>query len=170
MARAGVQLADVVPWGRSLAEYVGMFALSERDLTKRILGCADGPASFNAEIAARGQRVVSCDPLYIYSNQAIRQRFDATFATMMSQMPARRDNFVWDTIPSVPALGKLRTEAMEAFLSDFAGSGRGERYVVSALPDLGFADNAFDLGLCSYFLFLYSEQLAGAFHLAALRE
>lgn len=170
MARRGVQVSQVVPWGRSLAEYVGMFALGERDLAMRILGCADGPASFNAEMSARGHRVVSCDPLYVFSSQEIRQRFDATFATMMGQMPVKRDNFVWDTIPSVSALGEMRRIAMEAFLRDFAGGRRGSRYVVSALPHLAFADGAFDLALCSHFLFLYSEHLGEVFHVAALRD
>jgi hypothetical protein len=42
-------LERVVPWGRSFDEYRRMFVLSSDDLRLRILGCADGPASFNAE-------------------------------------------------------------------------------------------------------------------------
>jgi len=42
-------LDRVVPWGRSFDEYRHTFALSEVDLRSRILGCADGPAGFNAE-------------------------------------------------------------------------------------------------------------------------
>ncbi len=170
MARKGVQLSQVVPWGRSLSEYAGMFALSEQDLTKDILGCADGPASFNAEMTARGRRVVSCDPLYIFSGREIRRRIDATFATMMSQMPITYTNFVWDAIPSIQALGELRMTAMETFLRDFARGRQRGRYVVSALPHLAFADGAFDLALCSHFFFLYAQHLAEAFHVAALRE
>ncbi len=166
----GVQLSRVVPWGRSLAEYVGMFALSQQDLGKRILGCADGPASFNAEMTARGHQVVSCDPVYVFSTQELRLRFDETYATMMAQMPAKRDNFVWETIPSIEALGEMRQTAMGVFIRDFGCSQRGNRYVASALPHLAFADKAFDLALCSNFLFLYSEHLSGAFHVAALRE
>jgi hypothetical protein len=41
-------LDRVVPWGRSFDEYVAMFALSSEDLGRRILGCNDGPASFNS--------------------------------------------------------------------------------------------------------------------------
>ena len=51
-------LEKVVPWGRSFGEYVAMFALSDADLHLRVLGCADGPASFNAEMHMRGRRVV----------------------------------------------------------------------------------------------------------------
>ena len=50
-----MKLEQVVPWGRSLAEYRAMFALSEADLQRRILGCGDGPASFNAEMTAAGR-------------------------------------------------------------------------------------------------------------------
>ncbi|MDX1815834.1 MAG: SAM-dependent methyltransferase, partial [Thermodesulfobacteriota bacterium] len=51
-------LNKVVPWGRSFNEYTAMFALSETDLGKRILGCADGPASFNCILTKRGGRVL----------------------------------------------------------------------------------------------------------------
>ena len=166
----GVKLSQAVPWGRSLAEYVGMFDLGAQDLGKQILGCADGPASFNAEMTAHGYRVVSCDPIYLFTDHEIRQRVAATFETIMSQMPATRDNFVWDSIPSIEALGEMRMAAMGAFLRDFARGNQGNRYVASALPHLPFADSSFDLALCSHFLFLYSEQLSEAFHIVALRE
>lgn len=57
-------LDQVVPWGRSYDEYVAMFALTGEDLRKRILGCGDGPASFNAELTRRGGAVVSAQGLY----------------------------------------------------------------------------------------------------------
>ena len=60
----------VIPWGRTLSEYGAMFDLSEGDLCGRILGCADGPASFNAEMKAQGRSVISVDPLYSYSATA----------------------------------------------------------------------------------------------------
>ena len=50
--------------GRSYDEYVRMFALSEADLAGRLLGCGNGPASFDSEATRRGGRVVSCDPPY----------------------------------------------------------------------------------------------------------
>jgi len=48
-------------------EYVAMFALSQQDKTSRILGCADGPACFNAEMHDCGHSVVSADPIYRFS-------------------------------------------------------------------------------------------------------
>ncbi len=58
-----MQLDQVVPFGRSLGEYRAMFSLSHDDLDKKIVGVADGPASFNAEMQARGKHVISIDPL-----------------------------------------------------------------------------------------------------------
>jgi hypothetical protein len=42
-----MKLNEVVPFGRSLDEYRHMFALTEDDLSKHILGAADGPARFS---------------------------------------------------------------------------------------------------------------------------
>jgi hypothetical protein len=51
-----------------------MFALTDLDGARSILGCADGPASFNAEAAARGWRLTSADPLYRCSAADIHSR------------------------------------------------------------------------------------------------
>jgi hypothetical protein len=50
---------EVVPWGRSFNEYRCMLHLTHEDLQQSILGCADGPANFNAEMYRRGHRVIS---------------------------------------------------------------------------------------------------------------
>ena len=163
-------LNDVVPWGRSYDEYVRMFALEETELRLRILGCADGPASFNAEATRRGARVVSCDPLYAFPAAAVRERIDATSLEVLEQTRKNAATFVWNTITSVDELRLVRKAAMSKFLDDYE-RGLGERrYVAAALPDLPFPDAAFDLALCSHFLFLYSERLGADFHVAAVRE
>ena len=97
-------LSEVVPWGRSLDEYRRMFALTDDDLRRRILGCADGPASFNAEATALGHSVVSCDPLYRFATDEIRQRIDQTFAIVIEQTRTNAADFVWSTqLPDVEA-------------------------------------------------------------------
>ena len=160
----------VVPWGRTMEEYRGMFDLGEPALRGRILGCGDGPASFNAEMSAQGHTVVSVDPLYAFPAAAIERRVEETYAIIMEQVSRNRDDFVWTYVPSIAALGRRRMGAMRRFLADFPrGKGEG-RYVDAALPDLPFDDNAFDLALSSHFLFLYSEQFDQAFHVSALRE
>ena len=163
-------LANVVPWGRSFDEYVAMFALSAGDLKKRVLGCGDGPASFNTHLTRQGGRVVSVDPLYRFSTDDIHNRIRETYAEVMEQTRRNTHEFIWTNVKSVDDLGWMRMEAMTEFLSDYAqGSSQG-RYIEGELPSLPFADGEFDLAICSHLLFLYSAQLSADFHLAAIRE
>jgi hypothetical protein len=163
-------LDRVVPWGRSFDEYRHMFALSEIDLRSRILGCADGPAGFNAEASRRGVAVVSCDPLYGAEASQIRQRIEATFDEVLDQTRRNTDEFVWDTITSIDELAVLRKTAMEAFLADYDEGKAAGRYVEGELPALPFPNRSFDIAVCSHFLFLYSGQLGEAFHLKAMHD
>lgn len=163
-------LEHVVPWGRSFEEYVAMFALSDSDLQKRILGCGDGPASFNASLSRRGGRILSVDPLYRFSPGDVRKRINETYADVMEQTQRNRHEFMWTTIPSVEELGRIRMAAMEEFLSDYLQGLEQRRYVDGELPQLPFTDSGFDLAVCSHLLFLYSEQLSEDFHVASIQE
>lgn len=166
----GFSLDQVVPWGRSGAEYRAMFMLTPRDLSARILGCGDGPASFNAELSADGGRVVSVDPIYALDAERIRARIGATYDTVMAQLRANRADYLWDHIRSVEELGRIRLRAMDVFLADLAlGKAQG-RYVTGELPVLPFAPGSFDLALTSHLLFLYSDHLSAGFHLQAIDE
>lgn len=168
----GFHLDHIVPWGRSFDEYVAMFALSDADLQGRILGCGDGPASFNALLTRRGGagRVLSVDPLYRFSPEAIRHRISETWAQVLEQTRQNRHEFVWTTIQSVEELGRIRMNAMQDFLADYARGLEQGRYRAASLPQLPFEDHAFDLAVCSHLLFLYSEQLSEPFHLASILE
>lgn len=157
-------LETVVPWGRSYDEYRRMFALSDADLARRILGCADGPASFNAEATRLSRQVVSCDPLYRCSVDQIRTRIADTRDHILDQTRRNAHEFVWDTMKSVDNLGRVRMQAMDAFLDDYDPGKAQARYIDAELPTLPFEDRAFDLALCSHFLFLYEEQLDEEFH------
>jgi len=147
-----------------------MFALSGADLGAPILGCADGPASFNAEAAARGHSVISCDPIYRFSTSQIRQRIRDTTDVILEQTRRNQHEFVWTSIRSVEQLRDIRTASMDTFLDDFEAGTRQGRYVVAELPTLPFASATFRLALCSHLLFLYSEQLSADFHAAAAIE
>jgi hypothetical protein len=163
-------LDQVVPWGRSFEEYRRMFALSDADLRLRILGCADGPASFNAESTRRGAAVISIDPLYRLDTGTIRDRMPATYDQMLEQAQRNRQQFVWDTIQSVEELGRIRMQSMQVFLDDYDLGKRQGRYVDAELPSIAFPDKSFDLALCSHFLFLYTEHLPEVFHRSAILE
>ena len=161
---------QVVPWGRTLDEYEAMFSLSPQDKAGRILGCADGPASFNAEMTAQGRRVVSVDPLYAFTPEAIAQRGRETFDLVLDQVQRNRRDFVWDRMGSPERLGQLRMEAQHLFLEDFSRGKADGRYIDASLPNLPFAEGSFELALCSHFLFLYSRQFDLEFHVQAMLE
>ncbi len=163
-------LEEVVPWGRSFEEYRNMFDLSDKDLAERILGCADGPASFNAEMAKRGGKVISVDPIYRFSREEIQGRIDQVFETVLDQTRKNAHEFVWKRIPSVEALGQTRLSAMQDFLEDYPKGLSEGRYLESSLPSLPFHDEKFGIALCSHFLFLYSAHLSLDFHLRSIRE
>ena len=163
-------LDQVVPWGRSFDEYQRMFALTEVDLGLQIVGCGDGPASFNAEATRRGLAVISCDPIYRYDVDQLRERIASTYDEILEQTRRNADEFVWSTIHSVDELGQVRMAAMNDFLDDYPAGRTVGRYIDAELPNLPFSDSAFDLALCSHFLFLYTTQLGEAFHRSAIGE
>lgn len=163
-------LDRVVPWGRSLSEYRRMFALSDYDLDRKILGCADGPASVNAELYQRGKEYTSIDPIYWFSAQHIEERIEAATPVIVQQLKENHSNYVWDYYQSPEQLVKVRRRIMSVFLDDYKNNKPTERYVSGALPTLPFADRTFELVLCSYFLFTYAEQLDETFHQQAVWE
>jgi hypothetical protein len=165
-----MKLSEIVPWGRSLAEYQLMFSLTDDDLSRKILGCGDGPASFNAEMTDRGYAVVSIDPVYQFSATEIRQRVEDTYEPIISQVKQNVDRYIWKNFANVDELGQARLASMEQFLTDFAVNGAKQRYLNESLPSLNFEDQQFALSLCSHLLFLYAEQLSLEFHLASIRE
>ena len=111
-----MDLKSVVPWGRSLDEYKRMFSFKVTDLNKTILGCGDGPASFNYELTQQGGQVISIDPVYQFTAQELQNRIEQVYQEIMHQMELHQDKYCWEQIPSIKALGELRMQAMNLFL------------------------------------------------------
>ncbi len=147
-----------------------MFDLSPQDLDGKLLDCAAGPASFNAEATQKGYRVTSCDPLYRFTAEEISNRIADTYETVVTGAKANRDRYVWEEIGSPEHMGEARMAAMHRFLEDFPPGLEKGRYRPDELPSLGFGESEFDLALSSHFLFTYSEQLSADFHVAAIEE
>jgi hypothetical protein len=166
----GLTLDQIVPWGRSLEEYIRMFGLTERDRQQSILDCGGGPASFNAEMTRQGSSVITCDPIYQFSKDAIEQRIQQTYPVILQGVQQNHDDYVWTELQSPERLCEIRLNTMSIFLSDFELGLRQGRYITAELPQLPFGDRQFDLALCSHLLFTYSAQLSEAFHLSAIFE
>jgi len=164
------KLSQVLPWGRSFEEYVKMFSLTEDDLSKKILGCADGPAGFNARMSRRGRRVVSCDPIYRFTKQQLSTQIELACGEIIEQTRKHRDNFLWSSITSIEELRETRMSAMGLFLEDYDDGKTQGRYIDAELPILPFSEAAFDIALCSHFLFLYSDRLSLDFHRQSIAQ
>jgi hypothetical protein len=157
-------------WSRSFEEYRLFFGLTESDLAGSILGCADGPASFNAEATALGHRVISCDPTYAYPASEFERRVEACYDVVMSQVKENIEKYHWGYFRDPDHLAQCRLAAMRKFLADFDLGKQAGRFVTASLPELPFEDGQFSLALVSHLLFLYSDQFDCSFHVAAFEE
>lgn len=163
-------LKDVVPWGRNFKEYVNMFNLTENDLKKKIAGFGDGPASFNYEATRKGCDVISFDPVYQFSKEEISRRIEEVRIVVMRQMKENMNNYIWKNIKNLDELENTRMSAMRLFLSDYECGKSENRYIFHALPEkLPYNENAFDIGLSSHFLLMYTS-LGYDFHINAISE
>jgi hypothetical protein len=165
-----MQLENVVPFGRSLDEYIQMFTLTAADLQKTILSVGDGPASLNAEGTPLGYRIQSLDPLYIFTAAQIRDRFNAVVDDIIEQIQRTPADWVWTYHHSPATLRHQREQVITRFCEDFAQGKREGRYAVGELPHLHYPDATFDLGLSSHLLFLYSDHFDTTFHQQSLLE
>ncbi len=148
-----MELSNAVPWGRSLKEYKEMFSLSNTDLEKKILGCSDGPACFNAEVTSLGGSVISVDPIYEFNSEQIRTKIDEVYPQIMEQVSKNKNEFIWKKINNIDELGAIRMDAMKRFLSDYDLGKKSGRYINASLPALPFSNGEFELALCSHYLF-----------------
>ncbi len=119
-----VQLEQVVPFGRSLAEYIQMFNLTDADLQTAILGVGDGPASFNAEGTRLGYRIKSIDLLYVLnalrkSAIAFMRYFYAVVDQVIAQVEQAPDDWVWTYHGSPAGLRQNRERVTQLFCEDF---------------------------------------------------
>lgn len=165
-----MKLEKVVPFGRSLDEYKTMFALSDSDLEKTIVGVGDGPASFNVEMFALGKSVISVDPLYVFRAEDIERQFNAVVDDIIAQVRATPGDWIWSYHRSPEHLKENRMQVLRLFAADYETGKANGRYRVGELPSLDFEDNRFQLALCSHFLFLYSDHFSYEFHVASVRE
>jgi hypothetical protein len=165
-----LKLENVVPWGRNLEEYQNMFQLSKEDLQSKILGCGDGPSSFNFEATKQNANITSIDPIYQFTRDEIQQRIDETSSVVSEQLKQNQNDYIWKNIKSVDELIEIRLRAMNDFINDYEDGKKQNRYIHNELPKLVFENESFDLVLSSHFLFLYSEHFDLQFHRDSILE
>lgn len=164
-------LDRIVFLGRTLKEYVSMFALRDDDLRKgRVLNCPSGASSFGVEAAREGIDAVSCDILYNLSADALSDVGQEDISHVFERFDDVSSRYVWTYYRDRDDAISYRKQALRLFLDDYEKGRKEGRYVEARLPELSFPDNHFSLTLSSHFLFMYGEWLPLDFHLQTLRE
>ncbi|MFH5232126.1 class I SAM-dependent methyltransferase, partial [Antrihabitans spumae] len=153
---------------RSLAEYLAMFGLAEKDIRGRILDCPGGAASFTAQACELGAEVVAVDPIYAAPAAEVAKHALAEAGRSSAWTTASAARYVWDFYGDAAGHHDSRRAAAQRFATDIVA--HPLRYIAASLPALPFADNTFDLVLSSHLLFTYADRLDLAFHVAALTE
>jgi SAM-dependent methyltransferase len=149
---------------RSAREYRAMFDLAELS-TDSVLDCCAGGASFTAEV---GGDAVALDSVYAMGQAKLAEeiRIGQRGASAISY--ANAEHFDWSWYGSRERRVEMRAQAREQFLADLAA--RPSHYVAGDVHHLPFADNSFDLVLCSHLLFTWSDVLDDDWHRRAIRE
>lgn len=166
--RDRIRLEGIALIGRTRAEYLRYFDLARLRPGDTVLDVGAGVSSFCAEMHEAGFGVTAADPVYRLSPEGIAARSDRDLAAVVAQLPDVAHNYNWDFHADVEGLKRHRLRARDVCLRDLTA--HPERYVAAGLPDTGLPDDAYDLVLVSYLLFLYDERLDYAFHKAALLE
>ncbi len=160
------QFSEITPWGKNLEESKTIFGLTNEDLEKKIAGFADGASSLNCELSRMGKDIISFDPIYGLPEEYLRSCF--------SEVMERSSLFIKSAPDAqhveLKEIEKIRKKTVNLFLEDYEAGQKEGRYRPYSFPGTtGFADQFFDLGLCSNFLMLY-EELGIEFHLASVSE
>lgn len=110
---------------RPLSVYRAMFALTDGDLTGRVLDCPGGAASFTAEVAAAGGDAVAVDPVYDRpaAELAALARDEARRGNAYTAGNAER--YVWTWFSGVVAHHRARLGAAEVFAGSSTSSNAG---------------------------------------------
>lgn len=161
---------DLMLWGHSLEDYREMFDLNDEDLTKKILDCYPGPASFNAELHQQQHDITSCDEIFSLSHPNIENHIIDIFQSMLARVRQQENRFIWDKVGSIDELAKARQEGINTFLDDFDEGKQQQRYISAKLHDLPFDNFQFDLALCSHYLFGSRVNSSLEIHMAAILE
>lgn len=164
-----LELKEVPPLGRSLAEYFLYFWLSELELAgERILDMGAGVSSFCAEMSERGYDVTAVDPIYHLPVELIRQKFKAGLEEVIFQLPEVAHKYNWVFYRDIEDLKRHREKAYISFLHHQHKN--PTRYIPASLPETCFQDNEFFITLVSHLLFLFEDRFDYEFHKRSILE
>jgi SAM-dependent methyltransferase len=149
---------------RSAAEYRAMFDLTDL-ASDSVLDCCAGGASFTAEV---GGAATALDPVYAMGQAKLPDLMRDGLQVTGALAQTHAEHFDWSWYGDPARKDAMRVAAGQRFLADLVA--RPERYIAGDLHHLPFADNSFDLVLCSHLLFTWSDVLDADWHRKAIEE
>ncbi|MCX7117481.1 MAG: hypothetical protein NTW94_06210 [Legionellales bacterium] len=162
-------MRKLVLWGHPVEEYLEMFDLPSTALSTRWLEYGCGPSAVNAMQHARGQRVVSCDPLFQLDKLKLQLVVDEAFDHMVQQVRLVQHVFDFSRYGSLDALIQSRREGLSVFFKDYEQGVAEKRYLPVSEP-LPFPDFSFDVALSSHHLFEDLDDQDVDFHITTICE
>ncbi len=167
--KMSLDLSRIVFIGRTFEEYMAMFGLTEEDIRgRRILDCPAGACSFTARARSYDTDVTATDIAYYHPATQLAEKGLTDLQHTMENMEKAQSNYVWDYFQTIEAWKNHRSQALADCSLDMKQ--HPDRYIASTLPQLPFADDAFDLTLSAHFLFMYADRLDYDFHVKTIQE
>jgi SAM-dependent methyltransferase len=160
----------LVLWGHHVDEYQDMFDLSKANFKCRLLEYGCGPTAINAELHAKNNSVISCDPLFELSAEVLAAKIDGIIEDRIIRARLRQNQFDVSRYGNLDDFLAYRREGLAAFFADYA-LGKGEhRYRPIPEGKLSFGDFSFDLALCANYLFADPDDQDIELHLQVISE
>ena len=163
-------MREVALWGEHIDEYQPMFGLTEADFGSRLLEFGSGATAVNAELHARHQSMVSCDPLFSLSETELTHQVNCLFDEAKQQINRLHSRYDFSAYGDLDGLIKKRREGVSLLLSDYGQGQREKRYLPFSNDVLPFEDFSFDMALSSSYLFSGEEAHDADYHLNCIRE
>jgi len=160
---------DLLLSGHSKFDYRAMFDLTTADLTTRIVTCASGFDSFNAELHNTNKFIRSCARNYNLSEVEMKALVEKNLKRMQQHLDEHKELYCLDSESTPKQVVDKWHNSAKLFLEDYASGREKGRYLAYALPALDFPDGSFDFCLCSHFLFA-NHELSDQDHVSFLQE
>ena len=163
-------MRDVALWGEHIDEYQHMFGLDDTDFTLNLLEYGSGATAVNAQLHARHQSMVSCDPWFSMSLVDLTQQINQFCNEGIERIKAARSHFDFSAYGSMDGLIEKRLKGVSQFFADYSQGLVEKRYLPQVQDALPFEDFTFDMALSSSYLFSGDEAQDVDFHLNCIRE
>lgn len=140
-------------WVHSLDDYRRMFDLRDEDLQRSILDYPASVSSFNAEMHALGNHVISADEHYDLRPLDMSKHVDQIIQQLAVHLEQYADHIQPEEGQALEDILVAWDHYAKLFTSDYSMGKMQGRYRKALLPHLPFADFQFDIALCPDLLF-----------------